>query len=53
MSATASPQIRQDFPPSFKRTSTTYALAIDVAGEDDNAYQEIRRILARHGFSWQ
>jgi virulence-associated protein VapD len=65
MSATATPlpepQSRQGFPRSFKRSSTTYALAIDVevaaldtAGDPyNNAYQKIRRVLARHGFTWQ
>jgi virulence-associated protein VapD len=53
MSATVSPQTRQGFPGPFKRTTTRYALVIDVNLDATDACQEIHRVLARHGFSWQ
>src|SRR5206468_1336658 len=56
------PQVKQGFPRPFKRPTTVYAIAFDMdidalrANYGDpynNAYQEIRRVLARHGFTWQ
>jgi virulence-associated protein VapD len=53
---------RQSLPPSFKREATVYAIAFDMDIEQlklhygdpyNNAYLEIRRLLERHGFSWQ
>lgn len=56
------PQFRQGLPGDFRRTSRVYAIAFDMdiealrANYDDpynNAYLEIRRVLQRHGFTWQ
>ena len=53
---------RRSLPPSFKRETTVYAIAFDMDIEQlklhygdpyNNAYLEIRRLLERHGFSWQ
>jgi len=58
----AGPQIRQGLPPSFRRSATVCAIAFDMVIEQlranygdpyNNAYLEIRRILQRHGFTWQ
>jgi virulence-associated protein VapD len=55
-------QLRQGLPPSFRRAETVYAIAFDMDIEQlranygdpyNNAYLEIRRILQRHGFTWQ
>lgn len=66
MSATATapagPALRPGLPPSFRRTTTVYAIAFDMDIEQlranygdpyNNAYLEIRRVLQRHGFTWQ
>src|SRR5438105_5812234 len=54
--------IRQGLPASFKREETVYAIAFDMDIEQlranygdpyNNAYLEVRRILQRHGFTWQ
>ena len=56
------PQIRQGLPPDFRRSTTVYAIASDMDIEAlranygdpyNNAYLEIRRVLQRHGFTWQ
>lgn len=53
---------RQGLPTSFKREGTVYAIAFDMDIEQlrtnygepyNNAYLEIRRVLQRHGFTWQ
>ncbi len=58
----AEPQIRQGMPASFRRAATVYAIAFDMDIEQlranygdqyNNAYLEIRKVLARHGFTWQ
>ena len=54
--------IRQDFPPSFRRAATVYAIAFDMDIEQprthygdpyNNASLEIRRFLQTRGFTWQ
>jgi virulence-associated protein VapD len=54
--------IRQGFPAPFRRSTTVYAIAFDMDIEQlrtnygdpyNNAYLEIRRVLQRHGFTWQ
>ena len=54
--------IRGGLPKSFRRASTVYAIAFDMDIEQlrtnygdpyNNAYLEIRRVLQRHGFTWQ
>ncbi len=56
------PQVRQGLPPDFRRAGRVYAIAFDMDIEAlrsnygdpyNNAYLEIRRVLQRHGFSWQ
>jgi virulence-associated protein VapD len=56
------PQVRQGLPGEFRRAGRVYAIAFDMDIEAlranygdpyNNAYLEIRRVLARHGFSWQ
>src|SRR5947208_5008355 len=56
------PQIRQGLPADFRRSTTVYAIAFDMDIEAlranygdpyNNAYLEIRRVLQRHGFTWQ
>jgi virulence-associated protein VapD len=56
------PQIRQGLPGEFREGGRVYAIAFDMDIEQlrtnygdpyNNAYLEIRRILQRHGFSWQ
>src|SRR5947208_16967230 len=56
------PQIRQGLPADFRRSTTVYAIAFDMDIEQlrvnygdpyNNAYVEIRRVLQRHGFTWQ
>src|SRR5438445_8159794 len=66
MSQTLAPLPESKFqyglPPSFRRTTTVYAIAFDMDIEQlranygdpyNNAYLEIRKVLARHGFTWQ
>lgn len=54
--------MRTGFPPPFKRETTVYAIAFDMEidklrthyGDPYNgAYQEVRKVLLRHGFTWQ
>jgi virulence-associated protein VapD len=54
--------LRQGLPQPFRRGATVYAIAFDMDIEQlrindgepyNNAYLEIRRILQRHGFTWQ
>ncbi len=56
------PQIRQGLPGEFRKGGRVYAIAFDMDIEQlrtnygdpyNNAYLEIRRVLQRHGFSWQ
>ena len=56
------PELRQGLPHSFRRASTVYAIAFDMDIDQlranygdpyNNAYLEIRRLLQRHGFTWQ
>jgi virulence-associated protein VapD len=60
--AAVEPQIRQGLPHPFRRAGTVYAIAFDMDVEQlrtnygdpyNNAYLEIRRVLQRHGFTWQ
>lgn len=59
---TRSNPFRQGLPTTFKREGTVYAIAFDMDIEQlrtnygdpyNNAYLEIRRVLQRHGFTWQ
>ncbi len=54
--------IRQGLPGEFRKGGRVYAIAFDMDIEQlrtqygdpyNNAYLEIRRVLQRHGFSWQ
>src|SRR2546423_14977160 len=56
------PQIRQGLPGEFRKGGCVYAIAFDMDIEqlrtnygdpDYNAYLEVRRVLQRHGFTWQ
>ena len=56
------PQVRQGLPGEFRRAGRVYAIAFDMDIEAlranygdpyNNAYLEIRRVLQRHGFTWQ
>jgi virulence-associated protein VapD len=56
------PQVRQGLPKSFRKAGTVYAVAFDMDIEQlranygdpyNNAYLEIRKVLARHAFTWQ
>ena len=56
------PPIRQGLPPETRKEGCVYAIASDMDIEQrrtdygdpyNNAYLEIRRILQRHGFTWQ
>jgi virulence-associated protein VapD len=56
------PQFRQGLPSDFRRAGRVYAIAFDMDIEAlranygdpyNNAYLEIRRVLQRHGFTWQ
>src|SRR3984957_9821885 len=56
------PQIRHGLPGEFRRVGQVYAIAFDMDIEQlrtnygdpyNNAYLEIRRVLQRHGFTWQ
>ena len=58
----AQPQVRQGLPGEFRRGRRVYAIAFDMDIEQlrtnygdpyNNAYLEIRRVLQRHGFTWQ
>ena len=58
----AEPQVRQGLPKSFRKAGTVYAIAFDMDIEQlrsnygdpyNNAYLEIRKVLAQHGFAWQ
>ena len=58
----AHPQVRQGLPADFRKESRVYAVAFDMDIEQlranygdpyNNAYLEIRRVLQRHGFTWQ
>ena len=58
----SNPQIRQGLPGEFRRTGRVYAIAFDMDIEQartnygdpyNNAYLDIRRVLQRHGFTWQ
>src|SRR5438874_9843630 len=62
VATTGETQIRQGLPGPFRRSSTVYAIAFDMDIEQlrvnygdpyNNAYVEIRRVLQRHGFTWQ
>src|SRR5262245_62642613 len=57
-----SPQVRQGLPGDFRKEGVVYAIAFDMDIEAlrtnygdpyNNAYLEIRRVLQRHGFTWQ
>ena len=54
--------IRQGFPTDVRKEGRVYAIAFDMDIEQlrtnygdpyNNAYLEIRRVLQRHGFTWQ
>src|SRR5271170_7403770 len=54
--------IRQGLPTAFRKEGRVYAIAFDMDIEAlranygdpyNNAYLEIRRVLQRHGFTWQ
>ena len=56
------PPIKQGLPGEFRRAGLVYAIAFDMDIEAlranfgdpyNNAYLEIRRVLQRHGFTWQ
>jgi virulence-associated protein VapD len=56
------PQLRQGLPGEFRKGVRVYAIAFDMDIEQlrtnygdpyNNAYLEIRRVLQRHGFTWQ
>lgn len=56
------PQIRQGLPADFRKEGRVFAIAFDMDIEQlranygdpyNNAYLEIRRVLQRHGFTWQ
>lgn len=58
----AEPEVRQGLPKSFRKAGTVYAIAFDMDIEQlrsnygdpyNNAYLEIRKVLAKHEFSWQ
>jgi len=62
IATTPEPQIRQGLPKSFRKAGTVYAIAFDMDIEQlranygdpyNNAYLEIRKVLAHHGFAWQ
>ncbi|HEY7312256.1 MAG TPA: virulence factor [Gemmataceae bacterium] len=55
-------QVRQGLPAEFRRAGRVYAIAFDMDIEAlranygdpyNNTYLEIRRVLQRHGFTWQ
>jgi virulence-associated protein VapD len=54
--------IKQGLPPEVRKEGRVYAIAFDMDIEQlrtnygdpyNNAYLEIRRVLQRHGFTWQ
>src|SRR3982751_308837 len=54
--------IRQDLPPETRKEGRVYAIAFDMDIEQlranygdpyNNAYLEIRKLLQKHGFTWQ
>jgi virulence-associated protein VapD len=54
--------IRQGLPPNTRKEGRVYAIAFDMDIDQlrthygdpyNNAYLEIRRVLQRHGFTWQ
>jgi hypothetical protein len=54
--------IRQGLPPAVRKEGRVYAIALEMEIEQlranygdpyNNAYLEIRRVLQRHGFTWQ
>jgi virulence-associated protein VapD len=54
--------VRQGLPAPFRKEGRVYAIAFDMDIEQlranygdpyNNAYLEIRRVLQRHGFTWQ
>jgi virulence-associated protein VapD len=56
------PQVRQALPGEYRKGGRVYAIAFDMDIEQlranygdpyNNAYLEVRRILQRHGFTWQ
>src|SRR5262245_16195653 len=56
------PQFRHGLPPDFRKAGRVYAIAFGMDIEAlrtnygdpyNNAYLEIRRVLQRHGFTWQ
>jgi virulence-associated protein VapD len=58
----AASQLRHELPPPFRRATTVYAIMFDMDAEQlranygdpyNNAYLEVRRVLQRHGFTWQ
>jgi virulence-associated protein VapD len=58
----AEPLVRSGMPRSFRRAGTVYAIAFDMDIEQlrvnygdpyNNAYLEIRKVLQKHGFTWQ
>ena len=60
--AKAAGLVRPGLPPSFKKEGVVYAIAFDMDIDQlrthygdpyNNAYLEIRRVLQRHGFTWQ
>ena len=62
VAAVPQPQVRQGLPGDFRRAGRVYAIAFDMDVEAlrtnygdpyNNAYLEIRRVLQRHGFTWQ
>src|SRR5262245_29759866 len=62
LAPSAQPQVRQGLPKAFRKAGTVYAIAFDMDIEQlrgnygdpyNNAYLEIRKVLARHGFAWQ
>ncbi|MCI0462570.1 MAG: virulence factor [Gemmataceae bacterium] len=56
------PQVRQGFPGEIRKQGRVYAIAFDIDSEAlranygdpyNNGYLEIRKVLQRHGFTWQ
>src|SRR6266436_4908879 len=55
-------QLRQGLPTAFRKEGRVYAIAFDMDIEQlranygdpyNNAYLEIRKVLQKHGFTWQ
>ncbi len=62
LATSAEPLVRQGMPKSFRKAGTVYAISFDMDIEQlrtnygdpyNNAYLEIRKVLAQHGFAWQ